>query len=58
VQVNRSYLVSREPLSPSRLTDNKVNVSHQFIIEHHRISAKETIWHISLDIKEFSYNMK
>lgn len=33
--------MSREPLSSSGLTDNKVNVSHQFIIEHHRISVEK-----------------
>lgn len=33
--------MSREPLSSSGQANNKVNVSHQFIIEHHSISVEK-----------------
>lgn len=33
-----SYSVARQPLGPSRLTHDKMNICHQLIVEHHWIS--------------------
>lgn len=30
-----SYSVSRQPLSPPRLTHHEVNICHQLVVEHH-----------------------
>lgn len=33
-----AYSVPRQPLSPPRLTHHEMNICHQFIVEHHRVS--------------------
>lgn len=36
-----AYPMPRQPLQVSRLSHQKVNVSHQLIVEHHRIPGRQ-----------------